>query len=160
MRSSLAITTMSTMIFAAFAFLQIPISRSLTQSGPQSQPPAGDGAAGRGSVAPGGTFQFKQLKITVLATMLDSGGAKPHHIARIRLQEGGATEEMTARQGESGNWHGYHVAIAAVHGPGEVGGERVELVVATVASLPQCVGKPIGKDSPWPCTSAGKTGEN
>ncbi len=105
----------------------------------------------RGSIAPGGTLTFKHLKIGVLATTADSSVGTPHEFATIRLKEGGATEELTVRQGESLNWHGYHVAIAAVHGPGEPGGARVELAVATVASLPQCIGKPIGKDRPWPC---------
>jgi len=107
--------------------------------------------SGQGSIAPGGIFEFKQLKIAVLATTADSSVAMPHEFARIRLKERTATEEMTVRQGVSLNWHGYHVAIAAVHGPGEPGGARVELAVATVASLPQCIGKPIGKDRPWPC---------
>src|SRR5207253_7983514 len=73
-------------------------------------------------IAPGGTHEFNQLKITVLATILDSTGGTPHGAARMRLAEGGATEEVTAREGESLNWHGYHVAIAAVHGPGDLRG--------------------------------------
>ena len=105
----------------------------------------------RGSIAPGGTLAFKQLKIAVLATTVDSTVAAPHEFARIRLEEGRATEEVTVRQGESLNWHGYHVAIAVVHRPRESEGGRVELEVATVASLPQCIGKPIGQDRPWPC---------
>jgi len=105
----------------------------------------------RGRIAPGGTREFKSLKITVLAITVDSGIATPHESARIRLEEGGATEEVTVRQGESLNWHGYHVATAAIHSPREPRGGWVRLDVATVASLPQCIGKPIGKDQPWPC---------
>ncbi len=113
------------------------------------QPPAKDvGDGTRGTIAPGGTLEFMQLKIAVLATTVDSSAATPHAVASIRLEEGGATEEWTARQGEAFNWHGYHVAIGAVHGPGESGGGWVELAVATVASLPQCIGKPVGKTVP------------
>src|SRR2546430_4571861 len=104
-------------------------------------------------VAPGGTYEFNQLKITVLATTLDSTGGTPYGAARMRLAEGGATKDVTARQGDSLNWQGYHVAIVAVHGPGDLTGGLVTLQVATVASLPQCIGK-TWKDSPapWPCT--------
>jgi putative intracellular protease/amidase len=104
-------------------------------------------------VAPGGTYEFNQLTITVLATALDSTGGAPHGVARMRLAEGGATEEVTAGEGQSLNWHGYHVAIAAVHGPGEFRGGFATLRVASVASLPQCIGK-TWKDgpAPWPCT--------
>jgi hypothetical protein len=154
LKSSTVIASLVAMIFAATASRQTLASHSLLDSAPQSKPVANGVSDGRrGSIAPGGTFKFKQLKIAVLAVSVDSSVATPRHITRIRLQEGGATAEMTARQGESLNWHGYHVAIAGVHGPGELGGERVELEVATIASLPQCVGKPIGKDSPWPCTT-------
>ena len=105
-------------------------------------------------IAPGGTHEFNQLKITVLATTLDSTGGTPHGTTRMRLAQGGATEEVTARAGESLNWHGYHVAIAAVYGPGDLRGGLVTLRVATVASLPQCIGK-TWKDrpTPWPCTA-------
>ena len=121
------------------------------------QPPSPSAVAATNTtccdIAPGGTHEFDQLKITVLATTLDSTGGTPHGTARMRLAQGGATQEVTARQGESLNWHGYHVAIAAVHGPGDLRGGLVTLRVATVASLPQCIGK-TWKDgpAPWPCT--------
>ena len=61
------------------------------------------------------------------------------------------TQVKAVRQGVSLNWHGYHVAITAVHAPVEPGGVREELAVTTVASLPQCIGKPIGEDGvAWP----------
>src|SRR5438874_13671527 len=47
-------------------------------------------------VAPDGTYEFNQLKITVLVTTLDSTGGTPHDLARMRLAEGGATKEVTA----------------------------------------------------------------
>jgi hypothetical protein len=108
------------------------------------------GSTGRG-IAPGDTLAFRQLTITVLAIGVESSVATPHEFVRIRLQEGGATKEVMAYQGVSLNWHGYHVAIAAVQGPDKTQRGLVEVDVATVASLPQCIGKPIGKDSPWPC---------
>jgi hypothetical protein len=112
----------------------------------------GDADKGRVSIAPGGTFEFQQLKIAVLAIRAaDSAAATSGYVATIRVQDGDAAKEMTVSPPESFNWHRYHVAIPAVHGPGEAGDARVELAVATVASLPQCMGKPIGKDSPWPC---------
>jgi len=108
---------------------------------------------GRVSIAPEGTFQFKELKIAVLAIRgVDSTVGTPRYVASIRVQEGGATEQKSIQPPQSFNWHGYHVAIPAVHGPDEPGGERVEFAVTMVALLPQCIGKPIGKDSPWPCT--------
>lgn len=152
MKSSIAIASLSTMFFAACAPHLSAMSHSAAASVAETQATARNVADGtRGSMTPGGTFEFKQLKIAVLATMVDSSAGTPRNFAKIRLQEGGATEEMTVGKDESLNWHGYHVAISAVHGPGEPGGARVELSVASVASLPQCVGKPVGKDSPWPC---------
>src|SRR6059058_4404978 len=121
------------------------------------QPPSPSAVAATNTaccdIAPGGTHEFNQLKITVLATTLDSTGGTPRGAARMRLAQGGATEEVTARAGDSLNWHGYHVAIVAVHGPGDLRGGLVTLRVATIASLPQCIGK-TWKDrpAPWPCT--------
>ena len=151
MKSSIAVASLSAMFFAAFAPHLSAMSHNVAASVAKTQATARNVADGTRSIAPGGSFEFKQLKIAVLATMVDSSGGTPRNFAKIRLREGGATEEMIVSQDVSLNWHGYHVAISAVHGPGEPGGARVELSVASVASLPQCVGKPIGKDSPWPC---------
>ena len=153
MKFSIAIASLSAIVFASHGSCQIPMSHRQSDSVSKSQSPARDVADGtRGSLVPGRTLEFKQLRIALLATKVDSSVATPHYRARIRLEEGGTTEAITAGQGESLNWHGYHVAILAVHRPGKLRGGRVELWVATVASLPQCIGKPIGKDSPWPCT--------
>jgi hypothetical protein len=104
-------------------------------------------------IAPGGTHEFDQLKITVLATKLDSTGGTPHGVVEMRLAEGGATREVTVRERTSLNWHGYHVAIAAIQRPGEPKGGLVALRVALVASLPQCIGKTWKPGTaPWPCT--------
>ena len=104
------------------------------------------------NIAPGETHEFNRLKITVLATTPDDAGGRPHSAGRMRLAEGGAKEEVTAREGVSINWHGYHVAIVAVHGPREPGGGFVTVRVAPIGSLPQCIGKTWKGPAPWPCT--------
>ncbi|MBA3671793.1 MAG: N-acetylmuramoyl-L-alanine amidase [Gemmatimonadaceae bacterium] len=55
---------------------------------------------------------------------------------RLRLSLDGRREERTVREGEAFNWNGFHVAVVAVYGPGELGAGLVALEVATVASLP------------------------
>lgn len=71
------------MIVAASAAQQTPPAQSVPGSAPQSQPTAKDASDGKtGTVASGGTFAYKQLKIAVLATTADA--------ARIRLEEGRA----------------------------------------------------------------------
>ena len=59
------------------------------------QPPSPSAVAATNTtccdIAPGGTYEFNQLKITVLATTLDSTGGIPHGTARMRLAQGGAT---------------------------------------------------------------------
>lgn len=152
MNPTVAVASLSAMFVAAGASHQISVSHRVPGSVSQSQPSAsGVGDGTRVTIAAGGTLEFKQLKITVLAPTVDSSVGMSHDVASIRLEEGGVTQAMTLRQGVSLNWHGYHIAITAVHAPVEPGGERVELAVATVASLPRCMGKPIGKDQPWPC---------
>ena len=72
----------------------------------------------------------------MLGTSVDSSGPQPADFARLRLQLGDANEERTVREGSAFNWHGFHVAVVAVYGPGELGAGLVALEVATVASLP------------------------
>jgi hypothetical protein len=55
----------------------------------------------------------------------------------LRLALGGAREERTAAEGSAFNWNGYHVAVVAIYGPGELGAGLVALEVGTRASLPQ-----------------------
>lgn len=113
----------------------------------QSQPPLGYAAdATRRNEPPGGTLVFHDLSITVLGTSADSigtaadssNGSHPH-AARLRLRSREAQEERLARAGDAFNWHGYHVAIVAIYGKGELGGGLVALEVATVASVPPVV---------------------
>ncbi|HEX6533674.1 MAG TPA: peptidoglycan recognition family protein [Gemmatimonadaceae bacterium] len=113
----------------------------------QSRPPLGYAAdATRRNEPPGGTLVFHDLSVTVLGTSRDSSGtsddstnsARPD-IVHLRLRSGEAREERLAREGEAFNWHGYHLAIVAIYGRGELGGGLVALEVATVASLPSVV---------------------
>lgn len=113
----------------------------------QASPPLGYAAdAMRRNEPVGGTLTFRDLSVTVLATSPDSSRpamdlarASAHDVARLRLSAGGANEVRTAREGEAFNWHGYHVAVVAIYGKGELGGGLVALEAATVASLPSVV---------------------
>lgn len=103
----------------------------------QSQPPLGYAAdATRRNEPPGGTLAFHDLSITVLGASTDSTDASRADTVRLRLRAGDAQEDRVARDGEAFNWRGYHVAIVAIYGKGELGGGLVALEVATVASLP------------------------
>lgn len=103
----------------------------------QAQPPLGYAAdATRRNKAAGDSLSFKNVTVTVLATSVDSSGAKPIDVTRLRLRADDIVEERVAREGSAFNWHGFHIAIVAVYGPGELGAGLVALEVATVASLP------------------------
>ncbi|HEY9516767.1 MAG TPA: N-acetylmuramoyl-L-alanine amidase [Gemmatimonadaceae bacterium] len=103
----------------------------------QSQPPLGYAAdATRRNEPVGGTLAFHDLSIMVLATSTDSSRSPAVDGVRLQLREGDAAEERVAREGEAFNWRGYHVAVVAIHGPGELGAGLVALEVATVTSLP------------------------
>lgn len=103
----------------------------------QSQPPLGHAAdATRRNRRAGDSLAFHDLAVTVLGTAVDSSGGRPADVARLRLTLGGASEERVAREGSAFNWRGFHVAIVAIYGPGELGAGLVALEVATVASLP------------------------
>jgi hypothetical protein len=106
----------------------------------QAQPPLGYVAdAIRRNEAPGGTLVFHDLSVTVLGTSLDSNRAPHVDHVRLRLHSGDAQDERSAREGEAFNWNGYHVAIVAIYGKGELGGGLVALEVATLSSLPPVV---------------------
>jgi hypothetical protein len=113
----------------------------------QATPPVGYAAnATRRNEPVGGTLSFRDLSVTVLATSPDASGrasdsarAGAHDVVRLRLSVGGATEERTAREGAAFNWNGYHVAVVAIYGKGELGGGLVALEAGTLASLPSVV---------------------
>ena len=90
---------------------------------------------------PGGTLVFHDLSVTVLGTSPDSSHAAQG--VRLRLHSGDAQDDRQARDGEAFNWHGYHIAIVAIYGKGELGGGLVALEVATVASLPSVVANSV-----------------
>ncbi|MGH9884227.1 MAG: peptidoglycan recognition protein family protein [bacterium] len=103
----------------------------------QTQPALGYAAdATRRNKAAGDSLSFKTVTVTVLGTSVDSSGAKPVDVARLRLRSGEVTEDRLAREGSAFNWRGFHVAVVAIYGPGELGAGLVALEVATVASLP------------------------
>lgn len=104
----------------------------------RAEPPLGHAADGnRRNIPPGGTLAFRDLSIDVLATDVDStSAAGPADVARITLTVAGDVVERTVAEGAAFNWHGYHIAVVAIPGPGELGAGLVSLEVATVASLP------------------------
>lgn len=106
----------------------------------ESQPPLGYAAdATRRNRAAGDSLAFHDLTVTVLGTRVDTVGTRPVDVARLRLAVGGARDERDAREGSAFTWHGVHVAVVAVYGPGELGAGLVALEVATVASLPRAI---------------------
>jgi hypothetical protein len=125
----IAAAVLSSIIFGSCASHQVPQPRIIPHSEWQTQPPVGYVAdATRRNIPPGGKLGFKDFNVDVLATGADT--------ARLRLSLDDATEEKTVRQGEAFNWRGFHVAVVAIYGPGELGGGLTALEIATVASLP------------------------
>ncbi len=103
----------------------------------QTQPALGFTAdATRRNKKAGDSLGFRDLTVAVLATSVDSSATKPVDMVRLRLSRGALNEERIAREGAAFNWNGYHVAVVAIYGPGELGAGLVALEVATVASLP------------------------
>lgn len=111
----------------------------------EAQPPLGHVAdAMRRNIAPGASLVFRDLTIVSLGTAVDSTGARPSDIVRVRLARGDSIVERAVREGSAFNWNGFHVAVVAVYGPGELGAGLVALEVATLESLPAHV---AGSDS-------------
>jgi hypothetical protein len=103
----------------------------------QASPPLGYAAdAIRRNKPVGGTLEFHDLSVTVVDVATDPA---KHDVVRLRLHAGNATDERTAREGEAFNWNGYHVAVVAIYGKGELGGGLVALEAGTLASLPRVV---------------------
>ena len=101
------------------------------------QPPLGHAAdATRRNIGAGGTLGFRDFRIDVLSTAVDSSGAAPRDVARLRLSLGRHAEERTVSEGAAFNWQDHHIAVVAIYGPRELGAGLVALEVATVASLP------------------------
>ena len=115
----------------------VPQPRIIPHTQWEAQPRLGYAAdASRRNKRAGDSLTFRRLNVTVLGTGVDSSGAKPADVVRLRLHIADSTEERSAREGSAFNWQGFHVAVVAVYGPGELGAGLVALEVATVASLP------------------------
>ena len=137
MKTSSLLPVLACLILAACASNEVAMPRIVPHSQWQTQPPLGYAAdATRRNIAPGGELGFKEFKVDVLSTSVDSTSGKPSDVVRMKLSLGDSTEEKSAREGDAFNWNGYHVAVVAIYGPGELGGGLVALEVATVASLP------------------------
>ena len=105
-------------------------------------PPLGHAAeAARRNLRAGESLAFRDITVFVLGTSIDSTGARPTDLVRLRLARGGDAEERVAREGSALNWGGFRLAVVAVYGPGELGAGLVALEVATVASLPEEVAR-------------------
>lgn len=106
----------------------------------QASPPLGYAAdATRRNKRAGDSLVFRDLTIGVLGTSIDSTDAKPVDVVRLSLRQGDRRDEASATEGSAFNWQGYHIAVVAIYGPGELGAGLVALEVATVASLPALV---------------------
>jgi hypothetical protein len=115
----------------------VPKPRITPHSEWQTSAPLGYAAeATRRNTRAGDSLAFRGFTITVLETMVDSTSGKPTDLVRLRLSRDASTDVRTAREGSAFNWNGFHVAVVAVYGPGELGAGLVALEVATVASLP------------------------
>jgi hypothetical protein len=106
----------------------------------RASPPLGYAAdAVRRNKAAGDSLAFRDFTVTVLGTRVDSSAAKPVDVVTLRLSRGATSEERAATEGSAFNWSGFHIAVVAIYGPGELGAGLVALEVATVASLPPLV---------------------
>ena len=103
-----------------------------------SQPPLGHVAdANRRNLRAGDSLVFHDLTIAVLATEVDTTAAdEPVDIVSLRLTRGDARHERIVREGAAFNWNGFHLAVIAVYGPGELGGGLAVIEVGTLESVP------------------------
>ncbi len=118
----------------------VPKPRIIPHSEWEVTPPLGHAAdAARRNKRAGDSLAFHDLKISVQSVAVDSSGATPVDIVRLRLNRGNSSEERTAREGSAFNWGVYHVAVVAIYGQGELGAGLVALEVATLESLPPAI---------------------
>lgn len=104
----------------------------------ESQPRLGHAAdAYRRNLRPGDSLRFRDLTITALGTRVDSGSSRPGDLVHLRLRRADDREDRWVREGGAFNWSGYHVAVVAVYGPGELGAGLSAIEVATISSLPR-----------------------
>ena len=118
----------------------VPKPRVIPHAELQVSPPVGYSAdAARRNKKAGDSLTFKDLVVGVVSVGIDSTTAKPVDIVNLKMQLGDKTEFRTAKEGSAFNWNGYHVAIVAIYGPGELGAGLVAIEVGTIASLPPAV---------------------
>lgn len=116
----------------------VPKPKIIPHSEWQVNPPLGYAAnAARRNKKAGDLLEFENLRINILSVSVDSTGAKPVDIVRLGMVLSDKNEERIAREGSAFNWNGFHVAVVAIYGPGELGAGLVALEVATLASLPE-----------------------
>ena len=115
----------------------VPKPRIIAHSEWQATPPLGYSAdATRRNKRAGDSLSFHDLTVEVVSTSVDSTGPRPADVVNLRLKVGDTIEERTAKEGSAFNWKGFHVAIVAVYGPGELGAGLAAIEIATIASLP------------------------
>lgn len=115
----------------------VPAPKIIPHSEWQSNPPLGYAAdATRRNKRAGDSLAFHDIKVNIVSVGVDSSGAKPVDIVRLRLAVRDTSEVRTAREGSAFNWSGFHVAVVAIYGQGELGEGLVALEVATIASVP------------------------
>ncbi len=118
----------------------VPKPRIIPHSEWEAGPPLGYAAdAARRNKRAGDSLTFHDLKVGVLSVAVDSTAAKPADVVRLRLDLGDRMEERVAREGSAFNWNGYHIAVVAIYGQGELGAGLVALEVATLESLPPAI---------------------
>ena len=116
---------------------RVPAPRIIAHSEWQASPPLGYAAdATRRNIRAGDSLTFRDLRIGAVATSVDSTATPAVDVVRLRLTKGAATEEQAVREGAAFNWNGYHIAVVAIYGPGELGAGLVALEVGTLASIP------------------------
>jgi hypothetical protein len=118
----------------------VPKPRIIPHSEWEVSPPLGHAAdALRRNKRAGDSLAFHDIKVSVLGVAVDSTGAKPADVVRLRMDLGDKQEERVAREGSAFNWNGYHVAVVAIYGQGELGAGLVALEVSTLESLPAAI---------------------
>ena len=118
----------------------IPAPNIIAHAAWDSEPPLGYAAdATRRNLKAGDSLTFRGLTINVVATTIDSARVRPVDRVRLRLLRAETREERELSEGAAFNWQGFHLAVVAIYGPGELGAGLVALEVATIASLPAAV---------------------
>lgn len=103
----------------------------------QQQPPLGVPAdAVRRNLAAGESLTFRSLQLQVLDVRGEERTGKPVDVVRLEVTVGERRQTFDVREGGAFNALSYHVAVVAIHGPGELGAGLVALEVATLQSLP------------------------